>query len=383
MISKKGLSDLRWLDYFLRQGAEAREFWEEYLKGVGKKTLFILGLGFDPRMNLGVRMLVDAGAQLDCILIKFDEGANSPSREHEDLVKTNYEGLCSIVPQSKIKDISIPIWAEGMRVGPYNSASAFNASDIQEYTDIIVDVSAMPIGIFYPMVGKLLSLVDNFRQEGRNINLHLIAAENAKIDEGIMVDGLDEDANYLYGFTGIIETESASESPKIWIPILGKNQKEQLQKIWNLINPEEVCPVLPMPAANPRKVDDLLLEYREFLFDNLRLESSNFIYASERNPFSLYREICRTIIHYNMSLEPISGCKVTISPLSSKLLSIGAMIAAYELKNIGSGVGVALVDGQGYRIDNALKTDQETKRTEIFTMWLAGECYEKNGSISP
>lgn len=383
MTLKKNLLDLRWSNYFLRKGPDAIGFWNEYLKGTTKKILFILGRGFDPRMNLGINMITSAGkAEVKCILINFDEGPNSPSRDHEDLVRKNYEELRNVIDESRIKSISIRIWSpDGMRIGPYNAALSFDQSTIEECTDIVVDVSAMPIGLFYPIVGKLLTIVDKLRKENRIINLHLIAAENAKLDEGIKVEGLDEDANYLYGFTGIIETEAAADSPRIWIPVLGKNQKEQLQKIRNLINPDEVSPVFPMPAKNPRKVDDLLLEYREFLHDNLRMESSNFLYADEQNPFGLYREICRTIIHYNQSLEPIGGCKVTISPLSSKLLSVGAAIAAYELKHMGSGVGVALVDGQGYRMDGSVAPDAERQQSEIFTMWLAGECYEKNGSI--
>jgi len=36
--------------------------------------------------------------------------------------------------------------------------------------------------------------------------------------------------------------------------------------------PDEICPVLPFPALNPRRGDNLVLEYRDLLFDRLRID---------------------------------------------------------------------------------------------------------------
>lgn len=380
MISKKNLTEIRWLTPFLKKGSESKEFWREYLQSKNRDVLFILGRGFDPRMNLGIDMVLKAGGSglREYLLIHYDESPNSPSKAHEEVVKKNYDEFKGLIGSAGIKEVSIKMWSsEGMRVGSINAANILRSSDIQKYSDIIVDISAMPTGIFYPLVGKILSLIDSQKAESnRSCNLHLIVAENAELDERITEEGLDEDAGYMYGFTGIIDTEAAADSPKIWIPILGKNQGEQLRRILNHINPDEACPIFPMPSINPRKVDDLLLEYREFLYDSLRVEPRNFLYADERSPFGLYRELGRTIIEYNKSLAPIGGCKITISPLSGKLLSIGAMLAAYEFKGVGSGVGIAHVEGQGYRMDSVIDLTKERDRSEIFSLWLAGECYE-------
>ncbi len=52
-------------------------------------------------------------------------------------------------------------------------------------------------------------------------------------------------------------------------------------------------------------------------------------------------------------------------------MSLGALLAAYELKQSGQGIAVAHVDSQGYTLDNS-KMD-----SEVFGLWLAGECYER------
>jgi len=110
------------------------------------------------------------------------------------------------------------------------------------------------------------------------------------------------------------------------------------------------------------------------LFDRLRVEPRNFIYAAENNPFEVYREVYRTVWQYDHSLMSLGPCQVAISALSSKLLSIGALLAAYELKE--RDVGVAHVESQGYHMERQLSTE-ELKNTELTTLWIAGDCYNE------
>jgi len=140
--------------------------------------------------------------------------------------------------------------------------------------------------------------------------------------------------------------------------------------------PDEIAPLLPSPSVNPRRSDDLLLEYRELLFDRFRVEPSNFIFASERNPFEVYRQIRRAVLHYRDALERLGGCKAVLSALSTKLLSVGALLVAYELKRSKVDVGVAHVECQGYTMEAATEGDGAKTQSELFGLWLWGECYE-------
>ena len=372
----------RWSTYFLRRGGDFHEFWREYLSSTNRNILFVLGLGFDPRMCLGYEAVLQAGGKgrRDCKVVELDEGPSSPSLRHSDLTRANGERLEQLVPDGSVKtDTQVAMWSkDGRRVGSRVAANLFSdTKDFAGYTDLVIDVSAMPRSVYFPLIGKLLYLEDS--SYGRDIasrppNLHVLVSENAQLDANITDEGIDDDASYVHGFTGNLETEGAAGAPKVWIPILGEKKGPQLERIYNKVLPEEICPLVPMPSGNPRRVDELLIEYRELLFDRLRVEPRNFIYAAEKNPFEVYREVYRTVRRYDRSLKSLGPCQVAISALSSKLLSIGALLAAYELKE--QDVGVAHVESQGYYMERQLDTE-ELKNTELTTLWIAGDCYNE------
>jgi hypothetical protein len=330
----------------------------------------------------GIDALSKAGGvgKRDCILVNFDEGPNSPSRKYEYLIEANKKRLSEIFPEGEKKNISVPMLSqEGKRIGSRSVANIFNSpEDLQSYTDVVLDISAMPKTIFFPLLGSILYIADTLAKNRSNkLNVHVVVSENARMDSLINDQGIADYASYVHGFTGNLGTETYSSYPKVWIPILGEKQSRQLERIYGLISPDEICPILPMPSTNPRRTDDLMVEYRELIFDRWDVNQKNFIYAAEQNPFGVYREIFGAVLHYNESLRPLGGCQVAISALSSKLLSIGALLSAFELKYYGLGVGVAHVETRGYEIENGADFKTELPKTELFTLWLAGDCYER------
>jgi hypothetical protein len=104
----------------------------------------------------------------------------------------------------------------------------------------------------------------------------------------------------------------------------------RLEKIRTEVDPDEICPVIPFPSRDRRRGDGLIEEYRQLLFDDYRVEPANIIYASEYNPFEAYRQLFGVIVRYRDALRELGGCKVYVSPLSSKLLSVGALLACYD-----------------------------------------------------
>ena len=248
-------------------------------------------------------------------------------------------------------------------------------AEFRSYTDVVVDISALPRGLYMPLLAKLLALFDGEQKDGEHRNLHVIVSHSPATDDSIVEEGLEDSASYLFGFAAAaLESDSTSAQPKIWIPVLGRRQKLQLEKIHSLVSPDEICPLLPSPSQDPRKGDALVIEYRDMLFDQLRVEPRNIIYAAEANPFEVYRQLMRSILHYQQALNPLGGCKVALSAMSSKLASIGVLLAAYELgrRDPKVVVGVAHVESQGYSVDNAAGP---ALAPTLFTMWLSGECY--------
>lgn len=378
-MNNKLNKNLRWGDYFLRKGSEFNTFWKEYLNNEEHNALFVLGLGFDPRMCTAVEVILNVGGngKRDCFLIVFDEGPASPSRRYEDDVSSNkskIEGM--FTGKGEIIEKSVKMFSdEGRRIGPRNAVNIFSSiDDLVKYTDIVVDISAIPRGLYFPIIGKLLDFYDN--TESKSLNIHVVVADNPMLDAKIRPESVDDKAEYMHGFSGNIELVSTAEVPRIWMPILGEKRTVHMERIHTLVTPiEEICPVLPSPAINPRRGDDLISEYRELLFEALRVEPTNIVYAAEQNPFEVYRQIAKTVIQYNRALLPLKGCKTILSALSSKLLSIGALLAAYDLRREYA-IGVAHVEAQGYTMPEEEQIIESKYQEELFSLWLAGECYD-------
>lgn len=370
---------LRWRDYFLRDGDGFDEFWKAFLAERKRNLLFVLGHGFDARMCDGIERVLSLGGAgtRDVALIAFDEGAESPSQIYLAQRTANGKRLEKLVQgRGTIGHRDIKMFSDdNRRIGARSIAQEFASSaEFRSYTDVVVDVSALPRSLYMPLLAKLLALFDGEAKDGEKRNLHVIVSHSPAIDGAIVEEGLEESASYLFGFAAAaLESESTSGQPKIWIPVLGKRQPAQLERINQFVMPDEICPLLPSPARDPREGDSIMIEYRELLFDQLRVEPRNIIYAAESNPFEVYRQLMRSILHYDRALKPLGGCKVALSAMSSKLASMGVLLAAYELgrRDPKVTVGVAHVESQGYRVES----NGTAPSTTLFTMWLSGECY--------
>ncbi len=372
----------RWNDPFLAGGEEFASFWQAYLGGRRRDLMVILGVGFDRRMIGCAEVILAVGGEgaRDCIGIEYDEGPGSHSQNYVSSRESNRGQLSALfAKRGEVTTREVRMFADdGRRVGSRSIVRAFDSLDeFREYSDVLVDISALPRSLYFPLLAKLLTLFDRAGM-GLAPNLHVLVAHSPEIDGGIRSDGVDETAAFVLGFpAATFEREATREVPRVWIPLLGRGQGVQMERIHERVTPDEICPVVPCPAANPREADELILEYRELLFDQLLVEPQNIIHASESNPFEVYRELTRSIGRYNRALAPLGGCKAVLSAMSSKLLSVGALLCAYELSASGSDservdVGVAHVDCQGYRV---LSSASEQASVTLYSMWLCGECY--------
>lgn len=87
----------------------------------------------------------------------------------------------------------------------------------------------------------------------------------------------------------------------------------------------------------------------------------------------MYRQIHDAVVHYDTVLGPLGDYRFVISPMSSKLMSIGALLAAYELTyERGIRQEIALVGASKYYFERP----SGPRRPDLFTVWVSGECYE-------
>jgi hypothetical protein len=370
----------RWSNYVLASGADLRRLLADHCATANRDVCVILGEGFDPRMNTGLRAVLQAGGlgRRHVIRLKFDEGYSSPSRSYEALGNQNLVEFQDLTKDRCTIDLkNVKMWAaDGRRISSRSAASLFSSpKDFADFSDLFLDISALPRSIFYPLLAKLLYLQEKDSRKGKPLNLFVLVAENAELDGRIIEEGVDESADYVHLFRSSTDRIASVDEPKIWIPILGESQRIQLERLYELVMPQEMCPVLPSPAHYPRRGDNMIIEYRELLFDRLRVEPRNIIFAAERNPFEVYRQVRKTVLHYQKALAPLGGCHPIVSSVSTKLLSTGALLAAYELKQFKLPVGIAHIETHGYRIEHEQDLAEISSRSSLFGLWLSGECY--------
>ncbi|RUL89468.1 hypothetical protein [Tautonia sociabilis] len=364
---------MRWRDYVLEGGAKLPAFWAGHLADGDRSVLIVLGKGFDPRSHAGLDMILAAGGGggRDVLGLDYEEGDGSASLAYAPRVQQNWEHIVKAVgDRGELRVHALPFWSGTRRVGPLNAANVFTAPDeLTRYDDVVVDISAMPRGIYFPLLARLLFLLDEAAPgQPRRTNLHVIVADDPLLDSRIVDEGIDETAEFLHSFEGSFSREATGQQPKVWIPLLGEGRTTHFDRIYDRVKPDEICPVLPFPSKNPRRGDDIVQEYRDLLFDQHRLDPRSLMYAAEQNPFEVYRRVRKAVFHYRETLSLIGGCKVALSALSSKLMSLGALMVAYELKPLLD-IGLAHVDCRGYRVENFESSP------ELFGLWLAGECY--------
>ena len=366
--------------YFMKKGHEFEKFWKKYLNQENRQMLFVLGLSFDPRSLDCLKIIQECNVKsaIKYRIIHYDNGlAYKPHMA--DLLEQNKKELESIIPKNaqSMKLIRIP--TDQRYTMSIDAINCIAKSDLKERSDIIIDVSAMPNAVYFPIIHKILNWINGreVRQSnGKKINFHLVVSENAKID-GLIEEISSNEATFMHRFGGVLQSESTKESIKIWIPLLGEMRKTQLQKINDMILPKETSPIFPVPSIDPYRAKKLLLSYREFLFDSMDIEPKNFIFSSEQNPFETCRKIYETARYGYDSFRPLGGCYVVLSPLSSKLLSVGCLLAAYELQSSDFQVGIAHVENQAYNFIDTVEIGKIREETTPFTLWLTGECYEE------
>jgi len=305
-------------------------------------TLFILGKGFDPRMCVGVEQLILAIKNLEIILLEYDEGPNSSSLQYADLTQKNYEKLLSI---TKVRSLKIPLIET---ILPAFLKDNFSLDEINKYHRVVIDISAMPYSISFNLIKYFVNATKG------NTKIDVLVCDNSTFDDAILPTGLAESANYLNGFNVFsMSLESEEDAVTIWLPLLGKNCKDELDKIYPFVTPDEICPILPFPSINPRKADEILLFLGEQLFMTFDVDRKNIIYVAESNITQVYKKICSVVEYYNDALQLINNSKnkFVFSTAASKLISLGALLASLEISSQKITTSFVLVNNDGYHLN--------------------------------
>jgi hypothetical protein len=358
---------LRWDDYVFACGeGEVSKLWLAALELEHRMT-FVLGVGFDPRALVALKsLLTQVGNQVVRVV-----RLGLPPAEDDGLTRqlTQDNDRClRELAQSGVVEVELIAYPEGVEsqaAGLRMSRQIQSSGVIGEKDLVVVDVSGLPSTVYFPVIGGLLKASDD---QGLQRDLQVVVCENPELDRIILEEGVASPGP-ISGFRQRLDLDDTSGT-LVWVPVLGEHQEPYIHSIFEYLDPDETCPVLPFPATNPRRGDNLLIELRRLIFDTIEVEPRNFIYADERNPFDLYRGLCRLSDRYTKALAPVGDVTVVTSVHGSKVMSVGALLAAHEKH-----LSVVSAGPTGYRIQRGVDLDKETASSDLICLWLEGEPY--------
>lgn len=321
--------------HFVCGGPDFGQFWSEYLE-TDRRISFVFGLGFDPRSLTCLKKITECDKR-DAIEYKAVKYDYSFDQKMQQMVQSN---------ENTVKRMGLRLNETRLPTSDADSMSTAACTVLDEgdfeCSDIVVDVTSMPTGVYFPMIRSALSAI---KKKGNRTRLYVVVSEDSHLDSKIREPSNSEHSSRMYKFGTSLEQQSLKDMYRVWIPILGHNQSDQLDKITDTITPTNTVPVMPMPSSDPYSARNMTTQYST-IFDNLQIESRNIAYSDERHPSETCAKITSIASAYYELYEGVGGCIIVLSPLASKLLCVGCLMAACELLDDGKKVEVAYVPGR-------------------------------------
>lgn len=363
----------RWQHCVSHGDAEAETFLREYFARPDRSCLLVAGAGFDPRSAAIPAIMAefsagDGPARLSAIFIR--EHRPNPGADLLRAGDAHAVLLQRTIPRSRIIEVDVLADTDRAVVGGQRVISAISRLDaglLDGVTDVVLDISALSIGIFFPLASYFVAACE---AAGPGMNFHVVTASNPFLDDAITAISSDV-VDPVRGFSGEIDFEASADEPKIWLPHLSKNRNSALQLILDSLDgPVSVCPVLPLSQRDPTTADRLVADFENELYEGWKVDSRNLVYAIEDDPLDLYRTI--TSIHHrtNSVFKSLTNSHLVLSPSGNKVLAIGALMAALEHK-----LAVRYVESVGYEVDWTKIETAANSRSRLVHVWLQGEPY--------
>jgi hypothetical protein len=350
----------RWDVCIQHRDSEATEFFVQFLKDDSRCVLCVCGAGFDPRATEVARQLAACTKRISGYFIREDRPRPDPvlvARADE-----NQRMLAELIPNHVIERVAIFSSDAQAVVGARNIVRAFGKTDLAGVTDIFLDMSALSLGVSFPLARVLFDRAN----AGPYPNVHLVVTTKSSVDDTIRCELIDR-PHFIPGFAQEANLEGQSQRTKLWLPQLTPNRTSSLEIIHTVLQPGETCPIVPFPARNPRAVEELIEVYQGIINDPWRVDDRDFVFAAEDDPLDLYRTILR-VDELRRDTYASSGGSVTmLSPVGSKAMAAGALLAALERP-----LPVVYVETERYTAEGSAIPKGDVG---LVHLWLTGEVY--------
>ncbi|HEY8096418.1 MAG TPA: hypothetical protein VIE65_10060 [Methylobacter sp.] len=347
-------------EYIWHGNGKSEQFLTEYFPS--KNILFIGSIGFDPRTLMTFQTLKAITNKIHPIF--FEEDRENVSSELKSRAKQTAVELGKLLGQSPTT-FTIPIFAaDGAPIGGVEliKAAEKNIKGIASYTDVVIDICAMSRGIFFPLVRYIRDMIQRDKLE---TSLHVLVVDHPSVDYSYKPQ-YDDTASWMKGFDANAGLKGNPVASKLWLPQLMSGRSGMYETLFNFIQPNDVCPVLPFPGVKPKRVDELVIEYRDEI-DKWDTSLQNIVLASESDPLDLYD----TVIRVHKARQKICDPHITVlSPMGSKVSTIGGLLAAMDEE-----LPVAYVETLGYHEDANSSTPDVPDIKNLVHVWVDGPIY--------
>ena len=116
----------------------------------------------------------------------------------------------------------------------------------------------------------------------------------------------------------------------------------------------------------------MIAEYASELQKVWSVDVRDLVYADEKSPLDLYRTILRIDDARKRVFNKVGGSQIILSPLGSKALSLGALMASLERD-----FTIFYVESIGYTlVDNPIELGDPA--AELVHIWLDGDAYVRS-----
>lgn len=199
---------------------ELKRFWTSYYAlDNNKKILFIMGKGFDPRMNNNIKLLTNTvdTLNMECLLVDFPY-TGTPI--YKDLIDQNKSELMTLSSKYnfKVKNEVRADFSGQWESGIKNLCSKLAEINFTDVNDIIVDISSLPRSIYFNILRTLYS-----KFQYSDMNLFTMVSENVTMDNAIIEKSYKE-VNPIWGFNAKLGRASLIGNLNISIPLIGEGK---------------------------------------------------------------------------------------------------------------------------------------------------------------
>jgi hypothetical protein len=355
---------LRWDRCISHRATAAEAFIGDYFKAQDRKIGLIAGAGFDPRSARVAESLSQvAPGRVRGLFLR--EERPSPHLVLLASAEENDRKLRQLLPKAIIEKFDIFDAVDNAPVGSRRVINLLrNRLSIEGLTDLVIDCSALSAGICFSITKYCYELVRR-----TSTNIHLMVLDNPATDGAIESTNCGQPSS-PHGFQGSWRLHEWANAAKLWIPQLGQGKRAVLELVHKFVEPHAVCPILPFPATPPRFPDKLIESYGDLFESAWQVDARDLVYAHEKSPVDLYRTILWIDEARRRVFKEMGGSQVILSPVGSKALALGMLMAALERD-----FAVVLVESLAYNANPDVLDVRAAPPGELVHIWLHGEAY--------